>query len=135
MNAETIAELVARARAAGIEELAWSDGEERIRLRLSATHCGTARPAVATAVPAVSAPEACIRSPGVGILRHRHPVTGRSPAAGGAGVEAGQIVAYLEAREVLKGVAAPQAGVLGAPIAADGAVVGFGDALFAFDKR
>ena len=53
----------------------------------------------------------------------------------GAGVEAGQIVAYLEAREVLKGVAAPQAGVLGAPIAADGAVVGFGDALFAFDKR
>lgn len=72
-----------------------------------------------------------IVSPGVGIMLTRHPLH-TAVLAGPGRVRAGQTVALLRIGLLLRPVVAPAAGVLGAPLADDGALVGYGTPLFAF---
>lgn len=70
-----------------------------------------------------------IVAPCVGIILTRHPLH-TVPLAGPGRVRAGQTVALLRVGLLLCPVVAPAAGVLGAPLAEDGAMVGFDTPLF-----
>lgn len=70
-----------------------------------------------------------IVAPGVGIILTRHPLH-TVPLARPGRVRAGQTVALLRVGLLLCPVMAPAAGVLGAPLAEDGAMVGYGTPLF-----
>jgi acetyl-CoA carboxylase biotin carboxyl carrier protein len=118
-----------------------------IRVRLLRDEAGTVAPHVTTAalktsvmpapsvVPAPTFVRATtvgratnfVRSPAVGILRYCHPQTGLPIAPQGTHVRAGQAVALLQIGPLLLPVPAVDAGVIGAPLAAEGSAIGYGD--------
>ena len=79
---------------------------------------------------AVAASQATVvRSPGVGLLRHRHPLHAVPLAAEGERVVAGQPLALLEVGHTLTAVVAPRDGVVARILARDGVAVGYGHPL------
>ena len=80
--------------------------------------------------PAAVAPGATIvRAPGVGVLRHRHPLHDEPLAAVGARVVCGQALALLQIGHTLVLALAPCDGVVARVLANDGDAVGYGDPL------
>lgn len=131
MTPEDIQRLSLAAHRAGIAELDVTADGISVRLRLSRTEASDAAD-LPLAAPAAAAPQfRSVVAPAVGIFRARHPITSRAPVAEGQAVAKGQIVAFLQVGSALRPVMAPAEGVLGSPMAADGAVVGYGTQLFA----
>lgn len=87
-------------------------------------------------VPPVQAPpepvastSTVVRADSVGIVLHAHPMRAEPLVRPGQEVAAGQPLALLRIGLLLLPVPAPRAGKVGRMVAADGATVGFGDAL------
>lgn len=111
----------------GIGEIELARSGFSLRMRIGAA-AGEA-PA-ATVVPKAEAAFQGVRAPGVGIFRVDHPTTGRPVASAGQPVRKGDTVGVLQAGPCLRAVVAPADGVLGAAMAEDGAVVGYGAPLY-----
>ena len=130
MTPDEIERLTLLARRAGIEELELVEGETVLRLRLTGADERSAGGVFSKAAAQSQAQPRAVRAPGVGVFRPAHPLTGRLAVASGEAIEAGRIVAYLEAGPCLRGVAATEHGIVGPALIDDGAVVGFGTALY-----
>jgi acetyl-CoA carboxylase biotin carboxyl carrier protein len=132
MTVEEIERLAAMCAAAGIGEIEVAEAGFALRLRMAS----------AAAAPAASMPETSnvesaskgVRSPGVGVFRLAHPATGRPVAEPGQAVRKGDIIGVLQVGPLLKAVIAPADGVLGAALAEDGAIVGYGTPLYALTR-
>lgn len=72
-------------------------------------------------------------APRAGFFYITHPLESQPLVAVGDAVKKNQPVACLMIGELMSPVLAPADGVLGAPLAAQGALVGYGDALFSFE--
>ena len=130
MTPEEIGRLAEAARRAGVHELELSGPGTSLRLRIEPE--GGAEWAPAPPPPTQpQAAERAVRSPGVGVFHHRHPLTGEGPSEPGQRVAAEQIVGFLDVGACLRPVTAPEAGVLGAPLHEDGTLVGYGTRLYA----
>ena len=104
---------------------AWLAGSDITRLELSGPE-GVVRlgQEVAPATPASVA----VRSAGVGVFLHRHPL---SP---GARVAAGQMVGLLQVGVLLMPVLAPSAGLAVGYLVPHGQIVGFGVAVLTLES-
>ncbi|GAA4334637.1 hypothetical protein GCM10023165_10590 [Variovorax defluvii] len=71
-----------------------------------------------------------LRSPGIGLLCVKHPLTGLEPVREGEPARQGQILAFLRTGDVLTPVVADRDAAAIWPVAQDGALVGYGDVLF-----
>ena len=117
-----IAELAAALAESGLAELHLSGPGTEIHLLRSCTgNVGHATP---------DAPPEVIAAPGVGLFLTRHPLRATPLAEPGRPVRAGKTVALLRIGLLLRPVTAPSAGLLSAPLAEDGAIVGYGAPLF-----
>lgn len=123
MTVEEIERLTAWCASAGIDEIEVSEAGFSLRLRVQAA---------VTETPAAAAEAVFkgVRAPGVGVFRLDHPTTGRPVAEPGQTVRKGETVGVLQVGPCLKAVLAPADGVLGAALAEDGAVVGYGTPLY-----
>lgn len=131
MTFERIEALLRAARGSGLALLEYGEGDAALRVVFAPTPTD-ARQAPATVAPERTGAQAeppGINSPAVGFLRLRHPVGPALPAPGDAVAE-GSVVAFVQAGPLLHPVAAPRAGVLGPPLAAEGAPLGCGTPLF-----
>ena len=127
MTEAEIERLVLAAQRAGISEIEISHSGFELRVRVGG---GAARAEAAFPPPEEGGRTGkCVRSPGVGVFRRRHPVTGLALVASGQAVTAGQPVAYLQAGPVLRAVTTTEDGVIGETLADDGALVGYGSPL------
>jgi acetyl-CoA carboxylase biotin carboxyl carrier protein len=129
MTLEEIEQLTAHCARAGIGEIELAQAGFSLRLRIDA-------PVALDAVTPVEMPKSeaafsGVRAPGVGVFRVCHPATGLPVAESGSAVRKNQTVGVLEIGSYLKAVIAPADGVLGEPLAEDGAVVGYGAPLYA----
>ena len=153
LNADSLARLAAALTAGGLAAIEYRDADTALSLRM---HSGMPRqPAAAAALrvqgPAVSpgmvptpslprvavsapTPALIVKSPGLGIFRHHHPLAPTVTPARGNNIEADQILAYLQVKSVLTPVYARQAGRLREVLKHDGALVGYADPLFALDS-
>jgi acetyl-CoA carboxylase biotin carboxyl carrier protein len=108
-------------------------------LRLSAGGGGKAAGAAALppappAPPAVAGPSPDVaRAASAGIFLRAHPMRDRPFARAGDSVRQGSIVGLLRVGALVTPVLAPVAGTVAEPIAADGAVVGYGTPLVAIE--
>ncbi len=116
---ETCIQLVERYR---VPEFSLSEGGATLALR------------AATSVPSAAAPTPCavatVRAAAAGVFRLAHPATSERAVAEGQAVWPGTVVGFLQVGPCLRPVTVAAAGVLGAPLVADGTVVGFGAAVF-----
>lgn len=128
MTLEEIERLATLCADSGIGEIELAEAGFSLRLRMA--------PAVAEApespseLPKAEDPFKGVRAPGVGVFRLCHPTTGRPVAEPGSAVRKGETVGLLQDGPCLKAVTAPADGVLGAALAEDGAVVGYGAPLY-----
>ncbi len=125
MSPDTVEKLVRRLETSGISTFELTDGATSLKLRM-----GRRRPSV-TAEPAVPPSAPAVTAPAFGILRLRHPAA--APDADRsypARVPAGEAIAFLEAGGCLRPVTVEADGLVGAPLEADGALVGYGTPLF-----
>lgn len=128
MTPHDIHRLGLAAQRAGIAELVLDGDGASLRLSMGRVERAVVRTDMARAAP--DGPGQ-IRAPAVGIFRTAHPATGRVPVQPGEAVAGGQLVGYLQSGSVLRPVLATQPGTLGAPLVADGSVVGYGTPLYA----
>ena len=70
-----------------------------------------------------------VTAPGIGIFRHRHPMSPVALVLPGARVDAGEIVGLLQVGVLLTPVLAPQGGHVAGHLVADGDIAGFGTKL------
>ena len=129
---DEIERLARIAQAAGLTEVELTNGADTLRLRFAMQ--GRRQPAAGPGLGAVAPPSKeppGARSPGVGLFRHRHPMTGRPACEAGQRVVEGQLVGYVEAGPCLRPATAPRAGTVGAPACDEGALVGYGTLLYA----
>jgi acetyl-CoA carboxylase biotin carboxyl carrier protein len=128
MTGEEIEKLAAWCSEAGISEIELAEAGFSLRLRIQSR---TAGPTSAAAEgPKVEAVFKGVRAPGVGVFRLVHPTTGHPVVQPGQTVRKGEIVGVLQIGPCLKAVVAPTDGTLGAAMAEDGAVVGYGTPLY-----
>jgi acetyl-CoA carboxylase biotin carboxyl carrier protein len=99
-----------------------------LRLQRSSTGYEQA-PEQEAATPEPVAAADIVRSGSVGVLRHAHPLRTGPLVQAGEAVIAGQALAVLQIGAVLLAVPAPRDGVVARVLAADGAIVGYGEAL------
>jgi len=126
MTLDEIEAWMRRMQEAGLSELEFEAGDQRLFLRAHSS--GPAHPpSVPTQAGAESVP---IRAPQFGLFRATHPQRDAPNASEGDSVSEGSIVAYVEAGAVLHPVVAERAGVLGACLVEDGALVGYAQPLF-----
>ena len=71
-----------------------------------------------------------LKSPGIGFFCLKHPLTNVEATREGEGVKKGQILAFLRAGEVLAPVLSNCDAASARQIAAEGALVGYGEVLF-----
>ncbi|PWJ94490.1 acetyl-CoA carboxylase biotin carboxyl carrier protein [Mesorhizobium loti] len=128
MTVEEIERLTAWCASAGIGEIELAEAGFSLRLLVQSVVAPT--PVAATEAPKAETVFKGVRAPGVGVFRLDHPTTGRSVAAPGQMVRKGETVGVLQVGPCLKAVLAPADGVLGAALAEDGAVVGYGTPLY-----
>ncbi|MDH4567052.1 hypothetical protein E8E95_10210 [Pseudomonas sp. BN414] len=130
MNFETIENLVRRLEGSSIVECEYENGTSSVLLQFAPTAQAVAPcsdPSPVTPEPAALT----IDSPAVGRFFARHPLDANPLVATGDRVKQGQQVGFIEVVEVLRPVNAPCDGWLGAAQLADGALAGYGTALFA----
>ncbi|MBY6092870.1 biotin/lipoyl-containing protein [Maritimibacter alkaliphilus] len=125
--------LAAEMRAHGITELDLRlPGGDRIRLKAPAPAAPVATAAVPPATSTPPAPSAqTIAAPGPGRLMFTHPARTQPAACPGDRVAPGDIVAWLAVESLISPVTAPAAGTLGAALAEEGALLGYGSPVFA----
>lgn len=121
MTLEEIEACIRMVERNGVPEFTLSTGGATLVLRAEA-----AVPVAATA----AGPTATIRAGAAGVFRLAHAAEGEPLVAQGAPVRPGTVVAFVQVGPCLRPVRATQGGALGAPLQADGALVGFGTALF-----
>ena len=111
-----------------ILELAGPDGHLRLRRGESGqgqlVDASACRPELQGGA---GAQRAVVTSPGVGLLLCAHPLRDEPLVDAGDRVAAGQVLALLRIGAILVPVPAPCPGIVTAILAADGALVGFGD--------
>jgi acetyl-CoA carboxylase biotin carboxyl carrier protein len=95
----------------------------------SASDTGTAARRHADSRGGVGRETTVVRSPCVGVLRHRHPLHDAALAVEGQPVVADQALALLQIGPTLVPAPAPRDGVVARVVARDGAAVGYGDPL------
>jgi len=102
-----------------------------LRLRRGAKGVERVAPAADTVVaPGAGVAEpTVVRSPRVGVLRHRHPLQEAPLAAEGQSVVAGQALVLLQIGPTLVPAAAPRDGVVARIVVHDGEAVGYGHPL------
>lgn len=130
MKHERIAHWVRRLEAGGIRGFELEEEGCVLRLRFGAA---ATVPATPHADVAPSTAHACVRAPSAGVFHAEHPLSGDAPR-GERPVREGDIVGFLRVGEAISAVLAPCDGRLGAPRVADGALVGWGHALFDIDS-
>ncbi|MCA0050232.1 biotin attachment protein [Mesorhizobium sp. B283B1A] len=128
MTVEEIETLAAWCASAGIGEIEVSEAEFSLRLCVQSVLAQP--PVIAAEAPLAEAVFKGARAPGVGVFRLNHPTTGHPVAEPGKTVSKGEMVGVLQVGPCLKAVLAPADGVLGAALAEDGAVVGYGTPLY-----
>jgi acetyl-CoA carboxylase biotin carboxyl carrier protein len=128
MTVDEIERLAACCAAAGIGEIELAEAGFALRLRMEplASRSAASMPEALKVEPALRV----VRAPCVGVFRCAHPATGRPVAGTGQTVHEGETVGVLQVGPLLRGVTAPADGVLGAALAEDGAVVGYGAPLY-----
>lgn len=124
LTPDDIAALAAAFVESGLAELHLTGPGTDIRLRRAG------REPAPAATPTLRT--TAISAPGVGIFLPRHPLRTQPLTPPGSRVRAGQVVALLRIGPLLRQVVAPAAGIIGAPLVAEGAMVGYATALFAF---
>ncbi len=136
MTSETLFRLVELFEKGSIARLAFSQGDCRLELEKPAPAAAALSAAPGAPAPAPAAAEEkadegeTIASPLVGTF-YAAPSPGAAPfVTPGERVKKGQTVCIIEAMKMINEVPAPHDGVIGACLAEDGALVGFGDALF-----
>ena len=127
MTAEEIERLAAWCAAAGVGEIELAEAGFSLCLRIQSA--GPGPRATASEAPQAEVPKA-VRAPGVGVFRLVHPTTGHPVVERGQQVRKGEAVGVLQIGPRLKAVVAPADGALGAALAEDGAVVGYGTPLY-----
>ena len=111
---------------------------ERLCLHLKQGDIPEPEPTDATALPTGTnafTPEmatSVLRSPGIGYLQLRHPFVEEAWPGEGVRVTKGQVVAFLQAGDVLAPVEADRDGTLGQPLTEGGQLVGYGTPIFAW---
>ncbi|WP_217578745.1 biotin/lipoyl-containing protein [Mesorhizobium sp. GbtcB19] len=128
MTADEIERLAAWCVAAGIAEIELEEAGFSLCLRLQSD-------VVEARLPAAEAPRTdvamkSVRAPGVGVFRLAHPTTGHPVVEPGQPVRKDETVGVLQVGPCLKAIVAPADGTLGAALAEDGAVVGYGTPLY-----
>lgn len=103
----------------GFTSLTYAVGDRSVTIRLA--EAGSAAPA--------PRPVRVVASPALGRFLTRHPSAAEPLARPGARVKAGEIIALLDAGNVLIPVEAPCDGIMGRALAAEGAVAGYDDPL------
>lgn len=112
------------------------EGPQGLLLRLRFAPPGAADPPGAiderlqAAMQPANGAAAVLKSPAMGQLCSEHPLGAWPPAEPGQAVTAGQVVAFLRLGELVLPVTSDRDAAIAARIAADGALVGYGDALF-----
>lgn len=124
LTSEDIAAIAAAFAEGSLEELHLTGPGADLHLRRSTS---TDTPSVAS-LPG----PATIAAPCVGVFLPRHPLRTEPFAAPGCRAHAGEVVALLRIGLLLRQVAAPTGGIIGAVLVEEGATVGFGTALFSF---
>jgi acetyl-CoA carboxylase biotin carboxyl carrier protein len=127
MTVEEIERLAAWCASAGIGEIEVSEAGFSLRLHMQAVVASTPMAGVA---PKAETVFKGVCAPGVGVFRIDHPTTGHPVAGPGQTVRQGETVGVLQVGPCLKAVLAPADGVLGAALAEDGAIVGYGTPLY-----
>ncbi|MES0099086.1 biotin attachment protein [Mesorhizobium sp. M0019] len=128
MTIEEIERLAAWCASAGIAEIELAEAGFSLRLHMQSVIASI--PVAAAEVPKAGTVFKGVRAPGVGVFRLDHPTTGRPVAEPGQTVCKGETIGVLQVGPCLKAVLAPADGVLGAALAEDGAVVGYGTPLY-----
>jgi biotin carboxyl carrier protein len=114
------------------------DGPEGFRLRIrfeprTGEHQPPA-PAPASVgqepVSAKSSPAPVLRSPGIGLLRLRHPLSHEPLMRDGGPANEGDLLALLHMGEVLTPISCDRSAVVVRSLVAEGALVGYGELLF-----
>jgi acetyl-CoA carboxylase biotin carboxyl carrier protein len=114
------------------------DGPEGFRIRLRFEPRTGENPAPALALervgeapaPADARPPSVLRSPGMGFLCLRHPLSQELPLRDGELAGEGTVLAFLRAGEVLTPVCCDRNAVVVRLLATEGALVGYGEPLF-----
>jgi acetyl-CoA carboxylase biotin carboxyl carrier protein len=158
MTIEEIKELLRIFNESGVAELELQRGENRLRVRRSATSqeivVPVAAPVVATApAPVAAAPAAHIPAPAVGKpaepesdqLLVKSPIVGTfyeapSPDAppfvkAGDTVEPGQVLCIIESMKLMNEIQSEVSGVVASKLVRNGQPVEYGEALFAIRPR
>ncbi len=132
LGSDGLAALAAAFAASGLDELVLTGPGTDLHLRRPGREAAprSAPPAGRTTARAPGA--TTIRAPGVGLFLPRHPLRAELLVAPDRRVRAGQAVALLRIGSLLRPVVAPDHGTVGAALVEEGAIVGFGTALFAF---
>lgn len=71
-----------------------------------------------------------LKSPGIGLFRVKHPLTGLEAIREGEGAGKGQILGFLHAGEMLAPILSDRDAVAIRQVAAEGTLVGYGEVLF-----
>jgi biotin carboxyl carrier protein len=122
-----ISELAALLAAAGLDELELVGPDGRVLLRRGAD--GAAAPVSVEDEAAEDAAFEVVASSGVGHFLHAHPLRAQPLVAPDDAVVAGQPLGLLRVGTLLLQATAPRDAVVARVVAADGALVGYGDPL------
>lgn len=125
MTPDDIGRLVARLKETGIVEFELRSGETRLLLRFEQAPAVLPPPTVMK-----TGEDACLRATGIGRFRLNHPARPAHPEFPRR-VTGGTVVAFLQSGPLLRAVTAERDCTLGPPLVGDGAVIGYGTALFA----
>ncbi|WP_233887983.1 biotin/lipoyl-containing protein [Paraburkholderia flagellata] len=131
MNIHDIERLVATIESSGLTRCLVRDGDETLTLVCS-TRSETDNANRSWRASTTRSPEemsASVRAPCSGFIRYAHPLQLEAVEPDGAFAAEGQSLAYVQVESVFFPVVAPKAGRVGALLAPEGALVGYGDQL------
>ena len=131
MTIDEIARLIRRLEQSGITELEVSDGLSSLKLRLGPVEAPPRAPGLLAVEARGSGGGRSLRAASIGRLRLSHPEAAPDPPPGfPRSVASGAIVAFLEAGGCLRPILADADCTIGAPLLAEGSLVGYGMPVF-----
>lgn len=136
MNLETIERLAGRMRSGTMAHLELE--LEGKRLVLSGPVVEQDKSAIVSQAATQPQLRGCdedfIRAPAAGIFHANHPLADETFEPARPVIEAGEPVGYLQVGAILSAVHVGERGILGEQVADSGSLVGYGQALFAFER-